>query len=97
MTINLIHDLEIPWGFRPGLYCVASGAYVMQGSVGPRIFVSKKGMICVRPTDVCTRNLRRKAEIILLQETPHAEHEIWGHTYDVLPRSAKGTRNGTRN
>ncbi len=23
--------------------------------------------------------------------------EIWGCVYDVLPRSAKGTRNGTRN
>jgi hypothetical protein len=23
MTINLIHELEIPWGFHPGLYCVA--------------------------------------------------------------------------
>ncbi len=22
MTINLIHELEIPWGFLPGLYCV---------------------------------------------------------------------------
>jgi hypothetical protein len=22
---------------------------------------------------------------------------IWGHMYDVLPRSAKGTRNGTSN
>jgi hypothetical protein len=23
--------------------------------------------------------------------------ELWGRMYDVLPRSAKGTRNGTRN
>jgi hypothetical protein len=23
MTINLIHELEIPWGFHPGLYCIA--------------------------------------------------------------------------
>ena len=69
----------------------------MQGSVGPRIFVSKKGMICVRPTDVCTRNLRRKAESVLLQETTRAVLEIWGHMYDVLPHSAKGTRNGMRN
>ena len=59
--------------------------------------MSKKGMICVRPMDVHTRNLRRKAESVLLRETPHAVHEIWGRMYDVLPRSAKGTRNGTRN
>jgi hypothetical protein len=31
--------------------------------------VSKKGMIRVRPMDFCFRNLRRKTESILLQET----------------------------
>ncbi len=69
----------------------------MQGSVGPRIFVSKKGMIRIHPTDVCTRNLQQKAEIVLLLETPQAVHEIWGRTHNVLPCSAKGTRNGMRN
>jgi hypothetical protein len=59
--------------------------------------VSKKGMIFVPPTDVHTRNLWRKVESILLQETTHAALEIWGRMYDILPRSAKGTRNGTRN
>ncbi len=59
--------------------------------------MSKKGMICIRPMDICTRNLRQKAEHILLQETPHAVHETWGSIYDVLSRSAKGTRNGMRN
>ena len=46
--------------------------------------------------DVCTRSLRRKAESILLQETTHAALEIWGRMYNVLPYSAKGMRNGTR-
>ncbi len=69
----------------------------MQGSVGPRIFVSKKGMIRVHPMEVHTRNLWQRAESVLLQETPRAVHEIWGHMYNVLPRSAKGMRNGTRN
>ncbi len=41
----------------------------MQESVSSRIFVSKKGIIRLHPTDVCTRNLRRKAESVLLQET----------------------------
>jgi hypothetical protein len=31
--------------------------------------VSKKGMICVPPTNVCTRNLRRQTESVLLRET----------------------------
>jgi hypothetical protein len=51
------HELEIPWGFLPGLYYVAQRAYVTQESVSLTIFVSRKGMICIRPTDICTRNL----------------------------------------
>jgi hypothetical protein len=47
--------------------------------------------------NVCTGNLRQKAESILLQETMGAALEIWGHMYDVLPCSAKGTRNRMRN
>jgi hypothetical protein len=43
------------------------------------------------------RNLRRKAESVVLREITHAALEIWGRMYNVLPRSAKGKRNGTRN
>jgi hypothetical protein len=46
----------------PSCTAQLSGAYVMQESVSSRIFVSKKGMICVRPMDVCTRNLWQKVE-----------------------------------
>ncbi len=54
-------------------------------------------MIRVCPMDVRTRNLWQKAESVLLRETTRAALEIWGRMYNLLPRSAKGTRNGTRN
>ncbi len=69
--------------------------------------MSKKGMICIRPKDVCTRNLRLKAErgkitssesttrfprLSCFKKPTRAVPEIWGHTYNVLPWSAKGTR-----
>jgi hypothetical protein len=69
-------------------------------------------MICVRLTDICTRNLRQKAErgkitgsesttrfpqASCFKKLTRSVPEIWGHMYNVLPRSAKGTRNGTRN
>jgi hypothetical protein len=69
--------------------------------------VSKKGMIHVRPTDVCTRNLRQKAErgkitgsesttrfpqASCFEKPTHSVPEIWGRMYDVLPWSAKRTR-----
>ncbi len=61
-TINL--DSQV-WksleDFLPELYCVdLAEAYVMQESASLRIFVSKIGMICGCPTDICMRNLRQK-------------------------------------
>ncbi len=70
LTINLIHKFGNPLGIPyPSCSALLSGAYVMQESVSSRIFLSKKGMIRVRPTDVCFRNLRQKAESVLLWKT----------------------------
>ncbi len=62
-TINLIHKFGNPLGI-PYLSFTAllSKAYVTQESDSLRIFVSKKGMICICPTNVCAGNLRQKAE-----------------------------------
>jgi hypothetical protein len=74
--------------------------------------MSKKGMICVCPMDVCMRNLRLKAErgkftgseatarfprASCFKKPTRSVPETWGHMYDVPAWSAKGTRNGTRN
>ncbi len=49
--------------YLPKLYCIdLAEAYIMQESVNSRIFVRRKGMIRVCPTDVRMRNLRQKAE-----------------------------------
>ncbi len=69
--------------------------------------MSKKGMICIRPMDVCTRNLRQKVErgkitgsksstrfprASCFKKPMHSVPEIWGRMCDVLARSSKGTR-----
>jgi hypothetical protein len=79
----------------------------MQESVSSRILVSKKGMICVRPMDICIRNLRQKAErgkitgseatirfpqVFCFQKPTCSVLEIWGRMYNVPAWSAKGTR-----
>jgi hypothetical protein len=84
----------------------------MQESVSLRIFVSKKGMICIRPMNIHIRNLRRKAErgkiagsefttmfpqTSCFKKPTRSVPEIWGLMYDVPVQSAKGMRNGTRN
>ncbi len=63
-------------------------------------------MICIHPMDVCTRNLRQKAErgkitgsesatrfpqASCFEKPMRSVPEMWGCTYDVLPQSAKGT------
>ncbi len=74
--------------------------------------MSKKGMICIHPTDVHFRNLWQKAEkgkitgsestarfprVFCFKKPMRSVPEIWGRMYDVPAWSAKGTRNGTRN
>ncbi len=107
-TINLICKFGNPLGI-PHLSCTAklSGAYAMQESVNSRIFVSKKGMICIRPVDICTRSLRQKVErgkitgsesttrfprASWFEKPTRSVPEIWGCIYDVLAWSAQGTR-----
>ncbi len=63
-------------------------------------------------TDVCTRNLRQKAEkgkftgneattrfpqAFCFEKHMHSVPETWGRMHNVLARSAKGTRNRMRN
>jgi hypothetical protein len=59
--------------------------------------VSKKGIIRIHPTDICTRNLRQKEEVSGFEKLMRSVPEIWGRMYDILPLRAKGMRNGTRN
>ncbi len=74
--------------------------------------MSKKGMIRVRPMDVCTRNLRQKAkkgkitgsesttrflQASCFKKPMRSVPEIWGHMYEVLPQSAKGRRKRDKN
>jgi hypothetical protein len=106
---TLFTSLEIPWGFltRAVLRLLLSGAYITQDSVSSRILVSKKGMICVSPMDVHTRNLWRKAErgkitssestnrfplASCFEKPTRSGPVIWGRMYNVLPWSAKGMR-----
>jgi hypothetical protein len=91
----------------PKGYCATQQGLCHVGKWSLRIFVSKKGMIRVRPMDVYTRNLWQKTErgkITGIKSTTrfmrescfekltHSVPEIWGHMYNVLPQSVKGTR-----
>ncbi len=64
------------------------------------------------PTVICTGDLRQKAEkgkfagseattrfprVSCFEKPTHSVPELWERMYNVLARSANGTRNGTRN
>jgi hypothetical protein len=53
-------------------------------------------MICVRPTDA-PETFGERWKAYCFEKPTHSVPEIWGRMYNILPRSAKGTRNGTRN
>jgi hypothetical protein len=70
-------------------------------------YCARKGMICVCPMDVCTRNLWQKADkgkktssesasrflrASCFKKPTHSMPEIWGRMYNVLSWNAKGTR-----
>jgi hypothetical protein len=107
-TINLNSRVwKSPEDSLPKLYCIdLVEAYVTQEIVSLRIFMRRKGMICVCLTDVCIRNLQQKAELgkktstnsnnrflrVLLQENALCVPEIWGRMYIVILWSTKGMR-----
>ncbi len=91
-------SLEVPWGFHTQA--------VLRSLVGLMSLekVSVWGFLWVRKVSFAFAQLtiapetfgkRRKASCF--EKPTHSVPEIWGHMYDVLPCSAKCTRNGTRN
>jgi hypothetical protein len=95
---TLFTSLEIPWGFHTRA--------VLQSLVGltSRKKVSVWGFLWVRKVSFAfaqrtfapeTFGKRWKASCF--EKPTRSVSEIWGRMYDVLPCSAKGTRNGTKN
>ncbi len=97
-TINLIHEFEILWGFytRAALHSLAGLMSRKKVSVRGFLWVRKVWFAFAQWTFAPeTFGKRRKASCF--EKPTHAVPEIWGCTYNVLPHSAKGTRNRTRN
>ena len=79
------------------LYCKLSEAYVMQESVSSRIFVSKKGWFAFAQWTFAPETFGKRWKASCFEKPTCTLPEIWGCMYNVLPRSAKGTRSGMRN
>jgi hypothetical protein len=91
---TLFTSLEIPWGLHTWAVLRSLAGLMSHEKVSVwGFFVSKKGIICILLTDVCTRNFWQKAESILLWETPCVLCQKYGGactTYQlVVPKVRK--------
>jgi hypothetical protein len=95
---TLIHKLEIPWGSHSWA--------VLRSLVGLMSHkkVSVQGFLGVRDVwfafaqwTFASETFGKRRKVPCFKKLTHCVPEIWGRMYDVLPRSAKGMRNGTRN
>ncbi len=95
---TLFTSLEVPWGFhtRAVLHSLAGLMSRKKVSVQGFLWVRKVWFAFAQRTFASeTFSKRRKASCF--EKPMHSVPEIWGRMYDVLPCSAKGMRNGTRN
>ncbi len=95
---TLIHELEIPWGFcsQAVLGSLAGLMSCKKVSVRGYLWVRKVWFAFAQRTFASeTFGERRKASCF--KKPIHSVPEIWGRMYNVLPRSAKGTRNRMQN
>jgi hypothetical protein len=112
-TINLFTSLDIPWWFHTRAVLCSLARPRSRKKVSVEGFLwERKVLFVFSSTDVCTRNLRQKAEkgnftsseattrfprASCFEKTTRSVPETWGCIYNILAWSANGTRNGTRN
>ncbi len=95
---TLFTSLEIPWGFHTQalLRSLAGLMSCEKVSVWGFLWVRKVWFTFAQQTFASeTFSKRRKASCF--KKPMRSVPEIWGRMYEVLPCSAKGTRNRTRN
>jgi hypothetical protein len=95
---TLFTSLEIPWGFHSRAVLRSLAGLMSREKVSVRgfLWVRKVWFVFAQQTFASeTFGKRRKASCF--EKPTRSVPEIWGRMYDVLPRSAKGTRNRTRN
>ncbi len=95
---TLFTSLEIPWGFHTQavLRSLAGLMSREKVSVWGFLWVRKVWFAFAKRTFTPETFGKRRKTSCFEKPTRYVP-EIWGRMYNVLPCSAKGTRNGTRN
>jgi hypothetical protein len=95
---TLFMSLEIPWGFNTQavLYSLAGLMSCKKVSVQGFLWVRKVWFTFAQRM-FASETFGERRKVSCFEKPTCAVPEIWGCMYEVLPRSAKGMRNGPRN
>ncbi len=97
---TLFTSLEIPWGFHTQavLHSLAGLMLMSHKKVSVRGFLwVRKVWFAFAQWTFASETLGERRKATCFEKPMRSVPEIWGCMYDVLPRSAEGTRNGTKN
>jgi hypothetical protein len=95
---TLFMSLEIPWGFHTQAVLRSLAGLMSCKKVSVRGFLwVKKVWFAFAQWTFVSETFGKRWKASCFEKPTCSVPEIWGRMYDVLPRSAKGTRNGTRN
>ncbi len=95
---TLFTSLEIPWGFHTRAVLRSLAGLMSREKVSVRglLWVRKVWFTFAQRT-FASETFGKRQKAPCFEKPMHSVPEIWGRMYDILPCSAKGTRNGTRN
>ncbi len=95
---TLITSLEIPWGFHTQAVLPSLAGLMSHKKVSVRGFLwVRKVWFAFAQRTFAPESFGKRNKASCFEKPTHSVPEIWGRMYNILPRSAKGTRNGTRN
>ncbi len=95
---TLFMSLEIPWGFHTHAVLRSLVRLMSCEKVSVRGFLwVRKVWFAFAQWTFASETFGKRRKASCFEKPTHAVPEIWGRMYDILPCSAKGTRNGTRN
>ncbi len=95
---TLFTSLKIPWGFHTRALLRSLAGLMSRKKVSVRGFLWVRKVWFAFPQRVfASENFGKRWKASCFEKPMRSVPEIWGRMYNVLPCSAKGTRNGTRN
>jgi hypothetical protein len=90
--------MEIPWVIHTQAVLRSLGGLMSRKKVSVWGFLwVRKVWFAFAQRTFASETFGKRQKVSCFEKQSHSVPEIWGRMYDILARSANGTRNGTRN